>query len=249
MTDLFKGKTWWIIGASEGLGRALAQALDGRGAKLILSARGANRLQDLAESLTQARAIPFDVTDPEACKSACNDAGAIDGVVYCVGQYDPMSAKDWNAEQVTLMTRANFTGALDILAHTLPTMLKRDEGHVVLIGSLAGYTGLPGAIGYGASKAALMHLAENLQADLRDTGLTVKQVNPGFIRTRLTAKNTFQMPFILSPEEAARRTIRAIESRRFATAFPMLFSWLFRAGRFLPRSLFLRLFPAPDPGP
>lgn len=244
MTDIFQGKTWWIIGASEGLGRALAQTLDLRGAKLILSARGANRLQDLAASLKNARAVPFDVTDAQAAKTATEEAGAIDGMIYCVGQYDPMSAKQWNAEQVSLMTRANFTGALDVLAHALPPMVQRDKGHIVLIGSLAGYSGLPGAIGYGASKAALMHLAENLQADLRGTGLTVKQVNPGFIRTRLTAKNTFEMPFILSPEEAARRTIRAIESRRFATAFPTLFSWLFRAGRFLPRSLFVRLFPA-----
>ena len=243
MTDIFNGKTWWIIGASEGLGRALAQALDLRGASLIVSARGANRLQDLAATLKNARALPFDVTDPDAARAATEEAGAIDGLIYCVGQYDPMAAKDWNAEQVTLMTRANFTGALDILANALPPMLKRDRGHIVLIGSLAGYTGLPGAIGYGASKAALMHLAENLQADLRSTGLTVKQVNPGFIRTRLTAKNTFQMPFILSPEDAAQRTIRAIESRRFATAFPAVFSWVFRLGRFLPRSLFLRLFP------
>lgn len=243
MTDIFSGKTWWIIGASEGLGRALAEALDLRGAHLVLSARGANRLQDLAESLRNARALPFDVTDAKATQTAVEKVGKLDGLIYCVGQYDPMSVKQWNPEQVALMTRANFTGALDLLAHALPPMLRRNRGHIVLIGSLAGYTGLPGAIGYGASKAALMHLAENLQADLRDTGLTVKQVNPGFIRTRLTAKNSFEMPFILTPEEAAQRTIRAIESRRFATAFPMLFSWLFRAGRFLPRSLFLRIFP------
>ncbi|WP_127115120.1 SDR family NAD(P)-dependent oxidoreductase [Shimia sediminis] len=244
MTDLFKGKTWWIIGASEGLGRALARALDARGARLILSARGANRLQDLATTLTDARAVPFDVTDAEACGAATEAAGEVDGMIYCVGQYDPMRAQDWTAEQVTRMVRANFTGALDVLAHALPPMLQQNRGHIVLIGSLAGYTGLPGAIGYGASKAALMHLAENLQADLRGTGLVVKQINPGFIRTRLTAKNQFEMPFILSPEEAARRTLCAIESRRFATAFPTVFSWLFRLGRFLPRGLFLRLFPA-----
>ncbi|WP_299349696.1 SDR family NAD(P)-dependent oxidoreductase [uncultured Shimia sp.] len=247
MTDLFQNKTWWIIGASEGLGRALAEALDERGAHLVLSARGANRLQDLAASLKHARAVPFDVTDSEAVETASREAGAVDGMIYCVGQYDPMHAQEWNAAQVTLMTKANFTGALDVLAHALPPMLARDRGHIVLIGSLAGYSGLPGAIGYGASKAALMHLAENLQADLRNTGLSIKQINPGFIRTRLTAKNTFEMPFILSPEEAARRTLRAIESRRFATAFPAVFSWLFRAGRFLPRGLFLRLFPSPKP--
>lgn len=245
MTDLFRDKTWWIIGASEGLGRALAEALDARGAKLILSARGANRLSDLAATLTDARALPMDVTEPDSVRAASEQAGAVDGLVYCVGQYEPMHAQDWNEQDVTLMTQANFTGALSVLGHSLPGMLARDSGHIVLIGSLAGYTGLPGAIGYGASKAALMHLAENLQADLRDTGLTVKQVNPGFIRTRLTAKNQFDMPFILSPEQAADRTIRAIESRRFATAFPTLFSWLFRLGRFLPRGLFLRMFPTP----
>ena len=245
MTDLFRNKTWWIIGASEGLGRALAEEMDARGARLILSARGANRLSDLAATLGEARAIPMDVTNADSVQEASERAGAVDGLVYCVGQYEPMHAQDWNAHDVALMTQANFTGALCVLGHSLPRMLERDTGHIVLIGSLAGYSGLPGAIGYGASKAALMHLAENLQADLRGTGLAVKQVNPGFIRTRLTAKNQFDMPFILSPEQAADRTIRAIESRRFATAFPTVFSWLFRMGRFLPRGLFLRLFPTP----
>ncbi len=240
---MFDGQRWWIVGASEGLGRALAQHMDRRGARLILSARSRDRLEALAGSLRQATALPVDVTDSADVARAVNRAGLVDGVIYCVGEYDPMTAQDWNVELAERMCEANFTGAVRVLGRVVPDMARRDGGSVVLIGSLAGYSGLPGAIGYGASKAALMHLAENMQADLRGTGVRVRLVNPGFIRTRLTDKNSFDMPFIVSPEQAAERVVRAIEGRGFATAFPMLFSWLFRAGRFLPRSLFLRLFP------
>mgnify|MGYP000046817882 CR=1 FL=1 len=240
---MFDGQRWWIVGASEGLGRALAQHMDRRGARLILSARNRDRLETLAGSLRQATALPLDVTDSADVARAVSRAGLVDGVIYCVGQYDPMTAQDWNAEQAERMCEANFTGAVRVLGRVVPDMARRDSGMVVLIGSLAGYAGLPGAIGYGASKAALMHLAENIQADLRGTGVRVRLVNPGFIRTRLTEKNSFDMPFIVSPEQAAEKVLRAIEGRRFATAFPTVFSWLFRGGRFLPRDLFLRLFP------
>lgn len=239
---MFENRTWWIVGASEGLGRALAEQLDAEGARLVLSARNAERLADLAGTLRDARAVPMDVTDPASVRAAGLKAGTPDGMIYCVGLYEPMRAPDWKAGVAEAMTEANFTGALRVLAPLVPAMVQRGSGHLVLVGSLAGFRGLPGAIGYGASKAALMHLAENLRIDLRGTGVSVAQVNPGFIRTRLTAKNDFDMPQIMSPEDAAARTIRAIRSGRFATAFPAPFAWLFSWGRLLPLGLFQRLF-------
>lgn len=238
---MFEGQTWWIVGASEGLGRALAEALDGAGARLILSARNAGRLQHLCDGLSNARALPMDVTDPDDVIRAMADLGPIDGVVYCAGAYDPLSAQDWQPEAVETMCAVNFTGALRVLGQIVPQFCRRDSGHIVLIGSLAGFTGLPGAIGYGASKAALMHLGENLQADLRGSGVRVQVINPGFIRTRLTQKNEFKMPQILEPEDAARRCLRAMQGRRFSTSFPAPFSWVFTLGRLLPRRLFLKL--------
>ncbi|MDE4096979.1 SDR family NAD(P)-dependent oxidoreductase [Phaeobacter gallaeciensis] len=238
---MFEGQTWWIVGASEGLGRALAKEMDGAGARLILSARNAGRLQHLCDGLSNARALPMDVTDPDDVIRAAADLGPVDGVVYCAGAYDPLSAQDWQPEAVETMCAVNFTGALRVLGQIVPQFCRRDSGHIVLIGSLAGFTGLPGAIGYGASKAALMHLGENLQADLRGSGVQVQVINPGFIRTRLTQKNEFKMPQLLEPEDAARRCLRAMQGRRFSTSFPAPFSWVFTLGRLLPRRLFLKL--------
>lgn len=237
-----EGKTYWIVGASEGLGRALAQALDTAGARLILSARSGERLTSLASTLRDATALEMDVTDPATIARAMNLAGAVDGVIYSAGQYTPMKAQNWDATAVEAMCEVNFLGAVRLLGHVVPRFAKENRGHIVLIGSLAGFRGLPGAIGYGASKAALMHLGESIYADLRRTGVKVQVVNPGFIKTRLTDKNDFRMPFIQTPEEAAADVLAAMQSGRFSTSFPAPFSWLFRVGQILPSSLFYRIF-------
>jgi len=242
--DPFNGKTWWIVGASEGLGRALAEALDAAGARLVLSARGTEQLRTVAAPLRAARAVTMDVSDAGSVQRAAEAVGAVDGVIYCVGLYDPMPATRWQSGAPEAMVEANFTGALRVLGRVLPGMVARDAGRIVLIGSLAGHRGLPGAIGYGASKAALMHLGENLRVDLRETGVRVQLANPGFIRTRLTEKNDFPMPQIMEPEAAAARVMGAIRSGRFSTSFPAPFSWLFTIGRHLPIGLFHRLFGA-----
>ena len=238
----FVGKTYWIVGASEGLGRALAQALDQAGAGLILSARCADRLETLCAGLRNATALAMDVTDPAAIATAVNKSGAVDRVIYCAGQYSPLKAQHWDTAAVEAMCEVNFLGAMRLLGHLVPRFAHVNRGHIVLIGSLAGFRGLPGAIGYGASKAALMHLGENLFADLRGSDVRIQVVNPGFIKTRLTDKNTFRMPFLQTPEQAANHVLAAMMSGRFSTSFPAPFSWLFRFGRFLPRGLFYRIF-------
>lgn len=237
-----EGKTYWIVGASEGLGRALAQALDKSGAKLILSARSPDRLAMLVETLRNATALELDVTDPAAVALAVETVGAVDGMIYCAGQYTPLRAQNWDAAAVKSMYEVNFLGAVHLLGHIVPQFTRENRGHIVLIGSLAGFRGLPGAIGYGASKAALMHMGENLYADLHGTGVKVQVVNPGFIKTRLTDKNDFRMPFIQTPETAAAQVLKAMQTRRFSTSFPVPFSWLFKIGRFLPNGLFYRIF-------
>jgi len=241
MTKL-EGKTYWIVGASEGLGRALAKALDAQGLQLVLSARNSDRLQDLAAQLHSARALPMDVGDPASVAAAAEELGVIDGMIYCAGQYEPMTAHNWEADAVEAMWQVNFAGAARVLGHVLPQFIEEDQGHIVLIGSLAGHRGLPGAIGYGASKAALMHLGENLYADLRNTAIKIQVVNPGFIKTRLTEKNAFKMPFIQVPEKAAEHVVGAMRGNRFSTSFPAPFSWLFTVGRYLPGFLFYRIF-------
>jgi len=141
----------------------------------------------------------------------------------------------------------NFTGCARVIGAVLPGMVARGAGHVVITGSLSGFRGLPGSIGYSASKAGVMSLAESLYADLRASGVRVQVANPGFIRTRLTEKNDFSMPFLMEPEEAARAMFEHMNSDGFKASFPMVFSWLFRLSQFLPDWAYYRLF-APRKG-
>ena len=241
MPDI-EGRRYWLVGASEGLGRELALALDNEGARLVVSARSRARIESLAAELTDAEAITVDVTDPASVDAALALAGEIDGLIYCAGAYDPVDAKDWQPKAVRRMAEVNFIGGLNVVGAVLPGFVRRNSGHIALIGSLSGFRGLPGAVGYGASKAGLMHVAENLRIDLRGTGIAVQRMNPGFIRTRLTEKNDFKMPQIMEPEDAAARVVAAMKSGRFSTSFPAPFSWLFTLGQHLPIGLFHRIF-------
>ncbi len=239
---MLAGKTYWVVGASEGLGRALAACLVVEGASVVVSARDLTKLRAFSASHPKLRAVVMDVTDSASVTQAVALAGEVDGVIYCAGLYDPMSALDWQPGQAEAMADANYIGALRLLSHLVPVFVARKAGHIVLIGSLAGFRGLPGAIGYGSSKAALMHLAENLRVDLRGSGVRVQLANPGYIATRLTAKNRFRMPQLMSPEAAALRVLRLMLSTRFCATFPAPFAWLFTIGRFLPLRLFQSLF-------
>ena len=236
-----KGKKYWIIGASEGLGRELSIHLSNLGVKLIISARNETRLNKLS-SLTKAKVLALDVLDIDAIKQASKSVGIIDGIIYVAGDYTPLNSTTWNVEEVDKMIAVNFTGAAKVLGFIVPKFLKQNNGHIVMIGSLSGFRGLPNAIGYGASKAAMMHLAENIKADLYKTPIKIQLINPGFIKTRLTEKNNFKMPFIMSVEDAAKRVIIAMNSNRFQTNFPLIFSLLFRASNLLPAFIYFWLF-------
>jgi len=239
------GKRYWLVGASEGLGRALAQRMSAAGAELILSARDRASLDALAAELPgRADVLPMDATDPEAVAAAQAQLGRVDGLVFLAGVYWPMKATEWNSDRAAQMITVNVNGAIRSVGAVLPQMLARGGGHIVLTGSLSAYRGLPGTIGYSASKAAIMSLAESMQCDLHDSGIDVQLVNPGFIRTRLTDKNDFKMPFLMEPDAAARAMLRHMEGDRFAADFPWLFSTVFRVSRLLPEFLYTRIFGA-----
>ncbi len=236
------GKKYWLVGASEGLGRAVAEQMSKLGCQLVLSARSEDRLQELSGSLAcRSEVVPIDVADADSCAKAAEAAGDIDGMVYLAGVYWPMHAQDWDADHAVAMADINFTGAMRVLGHVVPKMVAKDAGHIVLTGSLSGFRGLPGSIGYGASKAALMYLAESMHADLRNTGVRVQLVNPGFVKTRLTEKNDFDMPFIMEPEAAAREFVEQMNSDSFKRSFPAGFGSMFRLSQFLPDGLYYRL--------
>ncbi|MEI4234336.1 SDR family NAD(P)-dependent oxidoreductase [Roseovarius sp. D22-M7] len=243
MTD-WTGKRYWLVGASEGLGAALAQRLSAAGAEVIVSARNADRLAEVVADLPgPARAVPVDVTDDESVAQAAGAVGEIDGMVYLAGVYWPQPSTRWTPAEVTAMADVNFTGAVRVLGAIIPGMVARDTGHIVLTGSLSGFRGLPGAIGYASSKAGVMHLAESMRADLWRTGVRVQLANPGFIKTRLTDKNDFHMPFLMQPDEAAGEMFALMDDERaFQRHFPRLFSYVFRLSRFLPDWAYYRIF-------
>ncbi len=239
----WQGKRYWVVGASAGLGRAVAHELSKTGAELILSARNDKALAEVAGSLPgRSVPLPMNVADPASVAVAAAAAGQIDGLVYLAGVYWPMSAAEFDGEKAAAMIDINLTGAARVLGHVLPAMIERDAGHIVLTGSLSGYRGLPGASGYGASKAGIMSMAETLYADLRTSGIDVQLINPGFVRTRLTDKNSFRMPFIMEPEVAARHFVEHMQGTEFSRNFPRHFGAMFRLGNFLPDWAYYRLF-------
>ncbi len=236
----WQGKRYWLVGASDGLGAALALRLSRAGAEVILSARSEDKLDELADSLPgKAQVVTMDVSDNDSVA-----VGAVDGVVYLAGVYWPFGAKEWDAEQANAMADINFTGLMRVMGQVVPDMVARDAGHIVITSSLTGFRGLPGSIGYTASKAATMSLAECMYADLRKTGVHVQVVNPGFIKTQLTEKNDFKMPFLMTPEKASQEVFEHMNTDKFKKSFPFAFSLVFRGSQFLPDWLYFRIFGA-----
>ncbi len=221
----------------------MAEKLSRAGVELVLSARSEDKLKELSERLpAPSDVVPLDVQDSKAIQAAYKDLGHIDGVVFLAGVYWPFGADEWDFDQAETMADVNFTGAMRVVGAVLPDFVARDRGHIVITGSLTGYRGLPGSVAYTASKSGVMAMAECLYCDLRKTGVKVQLVNPGFVKTRLTEKNDFPMPFIMEPEDAAQIVFEHMGNDKFSRAFPRPFSWLFRLSQFLPDWAYYRLF-------
>ncbi len=239
----WNGKRYWLVGASEGLGRSLAEILSRAGVEVILSARSEEKLHALAAQLPgQTRVVPMDIADTASVTAAAAEVGEIDGVVLLAGIATLMKAQEWDTAKVEAMFDVNLTGSARVLGRVIGPMVARDAGHIVIIGSLSAYRGLPGSIGYSASKAGLMALAESMHGDLRHTNVLVQLCNPGYIKTRMQDDNPHAKPFIMEPEEAARKIFDHMNSDGFHVAFPWGFSLLFRMSRLLPTALYERIF-------
>jgi NAD(P)-dependent dehydrogenase (short-subunit alcohol dehydrogenase family) len=221
----------WIVGGSSGIGRATAEALLARGAWVAISARNAQSLQSLAAGHRQAVALPLDVGDVQALHQARDNLlarwGGLDLCAFFAGTYKPMRATGFDLQTALAHDDINYGGALRWLDAVLPPLLAQGHGHLSLVSSVAGYRGLPQSLAYGPTKAALIHLAETLYLDLHPLGLGVSLINPGFVKTPLTAQNEFDMPALLSPEQAAAHILQGWERGRFEIHFPKRFTaWL-----------------------
>lgn len=237
ITD-WAGRRVWIIGASSGIGAALARDLLGRGARVALSARGRPGLALAARAHASATVLPFDATDPRAWATAHAQLQAawdgLDLIVFCAAAYQPQSACETQAPQVRRTLEANIGNVYYGLETVLPLLQVQGHGGVAILASVAGYVGLPGAAVYGPTKAALINLAELLYSELHPLGLDVYLVNPGFVKTRLTARNRFAMPALQTPEQAAGAIVHGLARGRFEIHFPRRFTTWMQLLRHLP---------------
>jgi NAD(P)-dependent dehydrogenase (short-subunit alcohol dehydrogenase family) len=238
----WRGQVVWIVGASSGIGRATASRLHALGALVVVSARNEGALRDFVALHPGSHAIVLDVTDQGAVARAMQevlDLGSrIDLVLYCAGHYLAMRASGYDLNEMKRHLEVNYIGALHLLDAALPVLLAQKQGHLSLVASVAGYRGLPNAMAYGPTKAALQHLAETLYLDLHPVGVGVSVINPGFVATPLTAPNEFDMPALLTPEQAAEQMVRGWESGTFDIHFPKRFTMWLRLMRLLPLWLY-----------
>ena len=236
----------WLTGASSGLGRALALRLARAGRHVVASARRAEELDKLAAEAKRAGGridpLPLDVTDRQAAAAAVTEiertAGPIDLAVLNAGTHVAQLARDFDVDKVRELVELNLMGSVHCLQPVMARMIERRRGQIAMVSSLAGYAGLPTSAAYGATKAGLINMAEALRPELAALGVKLQVVNPGFVKTPLTDRNPFPMPFLMEAEAAAEAFYRGLESDRFEIVFPRRFAYLIKLLKLLPYPLF-----------
>jgi short-subunit dehydrogenase len=246
------GTTVWVTGASSGIGAALVRELAGRGCRVAASARRADRLEELAASAPgEVIAVPADVTDRAAMLAAAESVrerfGAIDLAVLNAAYWGQFSVEAWDTDVIRRHFDTNVIGMVHGVEAVLADMRRRRSGAIAGVASLAGFRGFPKSEAYGATKAAEINMLESLRIDLRPLGISVHTVCPGFVRTDLTAKNTFPMPFMLDPGDAARRIARGLERGKAEIAFPLPMLVLMKTARLVPVRLWAEAFRGVSP--
>ena len=239
----------WVTGASSGIGRAVALRLARDGWTVAASARGEDALEELATAAEDARGrvvpAPCDVTDRKAVEKTIDrlvaDHGGIALAVLNAGLYLPDRADDLDMGAFDKQVQLNLLGTVGCVAALMPHWLKTRKGHLAVVSSVAGYSGLPGSLAYGATKAALINFCEGLRFDFKRLGLKVQLVNPGFVKTPQTDKNEFPMPFLMEVEDAADRLVDGLAGSGFEIAFPRRFAYGLKLLRCLPYWLYFPL--------
>lgn len=236
---------WWITGAGSGIGRELARQIAAGGTKIIVSGRRPEALLETADDHRRIVPLALDVTDAPAVDAAIGTMeqthGPIDVAILNAALYQPMDLADFDRAIVARLFETNVMGVVNCLQPLFERMRARGRGHIVIVASVAGYRGLPKAAAYGATKAALINMAEALQPAATAAGIRLQIVNPGFVETPMTSVNRFPMPFLMRPEQAAASILAGMKGGGFEIAFPWMFVLLLKLGRLLPYWLYLRL--------
>lgn len=246
----FKNKVILLTGASSGIGEALAVELARRGATLGLLARREDLLQDLATRCESAggtaRIFPVNVTDSDGLHLAAEhlrgEFSHIDILIANAGiGGNDEATRTYQPDAVKAIIDVNLLGAVNAIHAVVPAMLERGSGQLVGISSLAGFRGLPKSAAYSASKAGMTAFFESVRLDVQAQGINVTIIQPGFIKTPLTAGRHNKMPFIMELEDAIPHFVRAIEKKKKFAAFPWQLATIVRAGKFMPAWLYDRI--------
>jgi len=238
----------WIAGASTGIGAALAKQYSEAGHTVFASARSEDKLLALSQQINdgdgQIIPLPCDVTDNDSVLSAVEamlSKGPIDVAILNAGYYEPIELENLNLEHFINTYDVNLTGVVRCLLAVLDSMRNQGRGQIAIVSSVSGYTGLPRAAAYGSSKAALINLAESLQPECKAAGIDIRLISPGFVKSPLTDKNSFEMPFIIEADDAASRIFKGLASTSFETHFPKRFTLWLKLLQLLPYRLYLKL--------
>ncbi len=245
------GSIAWITGASSGIGAQTAQKLAAKGWHVAITARSSDKLAAMAAANDRLHVFAGDVTDPAAMTNIVADIenrlGPIDLAVLNAGTYLPDGLEDFNVTRFHRQYDVNVNGTANALAPVLERFRARGKGHIAIIASVAGYRGLPRSLGYGSTKAALINFCEALAIECADSAIKVQLVCPGFVKTPLTDKNDFPMPFLMPVERAAEKLVKGLESRRFEITFPWIFAFMLKMVRLLPHRFYIRMAAATRP--
>ena len=240
----FKQQRVWVIGASSGIGEACVRALFQKGARVALSSRRVDRLEAIAQGYPKEDhlILPVDVMREadvhDAYQKIEKEWGGVDLLLFVSGIYIPMRADTFNMANAQKTVDSNILGPMRAVATVLPAMLNRSSGHIAIVGSVAGYSGLPKALAYGPTKAAMINFCETLFYDLQPKGIGVHMISPGFVETEATAQNDFEMPALISATTAANEILDGIARGKFDIHFPKRFSGFLKFLRLLPYPIY-----------
>lgn len=231
----------WITGASSGIGYALAERMAGQGDSVAISARSADKLNELASASANIDAHPLDVSVQEDVHNvidAIEAQGPIDVAILNAGAWALMDSEEMDVAKIRTGLEVNYMGVIYAIEKLIPLMRERGGGHIAIMASVAGFRGLPRSMAYGPTKAALINLAETLKPELEQFGIHVTVINPGFVDTPATKGNPFPMPDLITADEAARYIAEGIDKQKVEIIFPWRFALIMKLLRILPNRPF-----------
>ena len=239
-------KTIWITGGSTGIGKSLAIKFANEGWNVAISARRENLLSEISDQYENIYSFPLDVTDKSKCKEVFNNIkekfNEINICFFSTGTWNPKKEKDIDVEQIEDVFKVNFFGTLNSIKAVEEYFKNKKNGTITIVSSIAGYRGLPNSTGYGPSKSALNNLAESLYFDFKKSNVRVCLVSPGFIKTPMTDKNDFKMPFIKTTEYAAEKIFDGLINKNvFEIHFPKSLTLILKILSFLPSKIYFGL--------